>query len=191
MQKTSKHKNQTISVTYKNPRGVLVSGRNDRQFVTFQDQPRPARAETGCSGFFEFRFEVVNGTEVTLDSRFQVALKGGAGFQAFPEQAVVSVTARVVAQHGFLVCRQLVQFGDQLFNRQISELWQAFQRSIRVVHIGLVVFSVMDFHRLLVEMRFQCVVGIRQGWQCITHNPLHYCRAAQLLMPRKQLVHYS
>jgi hypothetical protein len=32
---------------------------------------------------------------------------------------------------------------------------------------------VMDFHRLLVEMRFQCVVGIRQGWQCITHNPLH------------------
>jgi ElaB/YqjD/DUF883 family membrane-anchored ribosome-binding protein len=23
----------------------------------------------------------------------------------------------------------------------------------------------MDFHRLLVEMRFQCVVGIRQGWQ--------------------------
>src|SRR5690606_35378700 len=67
--------------SFTHQRGVLVSGRNDRQFVTFQDQPRPARAETGCSGFFEFRFEVVNGTEVTLDSRFQVALKGGAGFQ--------------------------------------------------------------------------------------------------------------
>jgi hypothetical protein len=71
-------------------------------FVAFQHQPRPARAETGRSGFFKFRFEVVNGTEIALDSRFQVALQGGTGFQAFPEQAVVSVAARVVTQYGFL-----------------------------------------------------------------------------------------
>ena len=51
------------------------------------------------------------------------------------------------------------------------------------------VFSVMDFISLFVEMRFQCVAGIRQGWQRITYNPFHYW--AQLLMPRKQLVHYS
>src|SRR5690606_31698625 len=55
-------------------RGVLVSGRNHRQLVAFQDQPRPARTETGCSGFLKFRFEVIYGTEVALDSRFQIAL---------------------------------------------------------------------------------------------------------------------
>ncbi|AWF35179.1 putative sodA [Klebsiella oxytoca] len=40
-------------------------------------------------------------------------------------------------------------------------------------------FSVMDFHRLLVKMRFQGVISVRQGRQCITHNHLHYCRAAE------------
>lgn len=38
-----------------------------------------AGAETGSSGFFEFRFEVLHGTEIALDSRFQVALQGGTG----------------------------------------------------------------------------------------------------------------
>ena len=74
------------------------------------------------------------------------------------------MAASVVAQHGFFVCRNLIQFGDQLVNRQVSE-FGSFQRCVSVVNVGLVVFGVMDFHRLLVEVRFQCVVGVRQGWQ--------------------------
>ena len=96
---------------------ILVGGGNHRQFVAFQHQPRPAGAKAGSCRFFKFCFEVINGTEITFDSRFQVALQGGAGFQAFPEQAVVSVAAGVVAQYGFLVCWQLIQLGDQLFSR--------------------------------------------------------------------------
>ncbi len=172
-------------------RGILVGGGDNGQFVTFQDQPRPAGAETGSSGFFEFRFEVLHGTEIALDSRFQVALQGGTGFQAFPEQAVVRVAAGVVTQYGFFVSRQLIQLGNQLFSGQVSELRQAFQRGVGIVHVGLVVFSVMDLHRLLVEVRFQSIVSVRQGWQGIAHNHLHYCRAAQVLTPRKQFVHYS
>ncbi|MNC03743.1 hypothetical protein D3C75_511660 [compost metagenome] len=101
------------------------------------------------------------------------------------------MTACVVAQYSFLVSWQLIQFSDQLFCRQVSEFRQAFQCSVSVVDISLVVLGVMDFHRLLVEMRLQCVISVRQGWQGITHNHLHYCRAAKVLMPRKQLVHYS
>ncbi len=64
-------------------RGIPVCGRNHSQFVAFQHQPRPAGAETSCCCFFEFSFEVVNGTEVTLDSRFQIALQSGAFFSPF------------------------------------------------------------------------------------------------------------
>jgi len=129
--------------SFTHQRGVLVSSGNHSQFVAFQYQPRPARAETGSSGFFKLSFEVINGAEVALDSGFQVALQGGAGFQAFPEEAVVSVAASVVTQNGFLVSWQLIQFGDQLFSRQASEFWQAFQRRIGAVNVSLVVFGVM------------------------------------------------
>ncbi|GDE06507.1 hypothetical protein HmCmsJML288_03479 [Escherichia coli] len=88
------------------------------------------------------------------------------------------MTTSVIAQYGFLVCWQLVQFGDQLFNRQVSEFWQAFQRRVGVVNVGLMVFGVVDFHGLLIEVRFQGIVSIRQGWQGITHIHLQCCRAA-------------
>ena len=107
--------------SFTHQRGILVSSGNNSQFVTFQNQPRPAGTKTGCRSFFKFSFEVVHGAEVTFDSRFQVALQRSTGFQTFPEQAVVSVAARVVTQYGFLVCWQLIQFGDQLFNRQARE----------------------------------------------------------------------
>ncbi len=50
----------------------LLGGGDNGQFVTFRTshaQPEPKRS----SGFFEFRFEVLHGTEIALDSRFQVA----------------------------------------------------------------------------------------------------------------------
>ena len=164
--------------SFTHQRRILVSSRNHRQFIAFQHQPCPAGTKAGSCRFLKFCFEVIYGTEITFDSRFQVTLQGGAFFQTFPEQAVVSVTASVVAQYGFLVCWQLVQFGDQLFNRQVSEFWQAFQRRIGVVNVGLMVFGVVDFHGLLIEVRFQGIVSIRQGWQGIAHIHLQYCRAA-------------
>ena len=166
--------------SFTHQRGILVGGGNNSQFVTFQNQPRPAGTETSGCCFFKFSFEVVNRTEVTFDSRFQVALQRGTCFQAFPEQAVVSVTASVVTQNGFLIRRQLIQFGDQLFSRQAREFRQAFQRSISVVYVSLVVFGMVDFHRLLIEVRFKGIISVRQGWQCITHNHLQYCRAASV-----------
>ncbi|CNT86129.1 Uncharacterised protein [Salmonella enterica subsp. enterica serovar Bovismorbificans] len=89
------------------------------------------------------------------------------------------MAARVVTQHGFFVHWHLIQFSNQFFNRQVSKLRQVFQRRVSVVDIGLMVFGVVNLHRLLIEVRFQCIISVRQGWQCITHNHLHYCRAAQ------------
>ena len=70
----------------------------------------PSRNQSGKLPLFSNSAEIINGTEITFDSRFQVALQGGAFFQTFPEQTVVSVTTSVIAQYGFLVCWQLVQF---------------------------------------------------------------------------------
>jgi hypothetical protein len=47
---------------------------------------------------------------------------------------------------------------------------RVFQRRIEVVHIGLVVLAMMDFHRLRVDVRFERVEGIRQGWQGVRHG---------------------
>ena len=77
--------------SFTHQRRILVSSRNHRQFIAFQHQPCPAGTKAGSCRFFKFCFEVINGAEVTFDSRFQVTLQGGAFFQTFPEQAVVSV----------------------------------------------------------------------------------------------------
>ncbi|MNH08043.1 hypothetical protein D3C79_674480 [compost metagenome] len=75
------------------------------------------------------------------------------------------MAAGVVTHESALVGRHFIQILDQRFNAQRSQLRVRFQHGVRVVDVSLVVFGVMDFHRLLVEMRFQCVVGVRQGWQ--------------------------
>ncbi len=92
----------------------------------------PSQNRNGSQLLFKLSFEVINGTEITFDSGFQVALQGSTGFQAFPEQAVVSVAARVVTQYGF-VSRQLIQFSDQFFSRQVSKFRQASSAALALL----------------------------------------------------------
>lgn len=62
--------------SFTHQRRILVSSRNHRQFIAFQHQPCPAGTKAGSCRFFKFCFEVINGAEVTFDSRFQVTLQG-------------------------------------------------------------------------------------------------------------------
>ncbi|CQR23141.1 Uncharacterised protein [Yersinia enterocolitica] len=114
---------------------------------------------------FKFFFEAVNAAEVALNSGFQVTGQSGAQFQALPEQAVVSVTASVITHKGAFFSWNFVQIFDQIFNTEFSQLREALQHRVCIVNIGLVVFGVMDFHRLLIEVWLQGVISIRQGWQ--------------------------
>lgn len=155
--------------------GILVGGGDNGQFIIFQDQLCLVGVEMGSSGFFEFCFEVFYGIEIVFDSCFQVVLQGGIGFQVFLEQVVVCVVVGVVMQYGFFVSWQLIQFGNQFFSGQVSEFWQVFQCGVGIVYVGLVVFSVMDFYCLFVEVWFQSIVSVRQGWQGIVYNYFYYC----------------
>jgi len=53
------------------------------------------------------------------------------------------------------------------------------------------VFGVVDFHGLLIEVRFQGIVSIRQGMAGYNSYSSPVLSGGRLLMPRKQLVHYS
>ncbi|MNR36434.1 hypothetical protein D3C85_1543510 [compost metagenome] len=50
----------------------------------------------------------------------------------------------------------------------------ALQRGIEVVHVGLVMFAVVDFHGLRIDVGFQGIEGIRQGWQLVWHRQFLY-----------------
>lgn len=69
--------------SFAHQRGVLVSSRNHRQFIAFQHQPCPAGTKAGSCRFLKFCFEVINGTEITFDSRFQIALQVVPFFRPF------------------------------------------------------------------------------------------------------------
>lgn len=154
---------------------ILVSSRNYCQFIVFQYQLCLVGIKVGSCCFFKFCFEVINGVEVMFDSCFQVILQGGVFFQIFLEQVVVSVIVSVVVQYGFFVCWQLVQFGDQFFNWQVGKFWQVFQCCVGVVYVGLMVFGVVDFYGLFIEVWFQGIVSIWQGWQGIVYIYFQYC----------------
>lgn len=155
--------------------GILVCGRNYSQFVVFQYQLCLVGVEMGCCCFFEFSFEVVNGIEVMFDSCFQIVLQSGVFFQFFLEQVVVSVVVCVVMQYGFFVCWYLIQFSNQFFNWQVSKFRQVFQCCVSVVDIGLMVFGVVNCYCLFIEVWFQCIISVWQGWQCIIYNYFYYC----------------
>ncbi|MNT57389.1 hypothetical protein D3C72_1947530 [compost metagenome] len=78
------------------------------------------------------------------------------------------MAATVVAHRALQVLWQRLQLLHQLFDRQVGVLG-AFQRSVDVVDVGLVVLGVMDFHRGRVDMRLKGVVGVGQLGEGIGH----------------------
>jgi hypothetical protein len=83
------------------------------------------------------------------------------GGQQFPEQAVVPVTAAVVA-HGLGGGRNA---GEDFFQRLALQIRSRIDGLVQVVDIGLVVLVVVEGHRLLVDGRLQRVIGVGQRGQ--------------------------
>ena len=51
--------------------------------------------------------------------------------------------------------------GEQFLDRFILQVGMRFERLVQVRHVGAVVLLVMDLHRGLVDVRLECVRGIR------------------------------
>ncbi|MCY1534998.1 hypothetical protein D9M68_703840 [compost metagenome] len=82
---------------------------------------------------------------------------------------MVGVAAAVVAHGGAQRLGQFLDTGDEGFDRRVR-MRRVFQRRIQVVHVGLVVLAVVDLHRLRVDVGFERVEGIGQGWQGVRHG---------------------
>jgi hypothetical protein len=76
---------------------------------------------------------------------------------------VVHVAAAVVSDRRPDGLGQRVDLRDQLFDRLLLQIRMRLQRRVEVVDVGCVVLVVVDPHRLLVDVRLQGVVVVRQG----------------------------
>lgn len=154
-------------------RAVLVRGRADGKLAvrTF-DEPRPAGAETGRASFGEGFLERVEGAERFVDRRGE--LTGGslraAGGDDFPEERVVHVAARVVADRRADVLRHGAEVLDQLLGAFRVEIGLAGDRVVQVGDVRLMMLRVVDFHRLRVDVRFESVVGVSEFRESSGHD---------------------
>lgn len=144
---------------------VLVGGGADAEFSLFADaEPSPARAEAGHGGFGEGFFESVERAEVTVDGGGEVSAGGGgsAGLDGVPEEGVVEVATSVVANGTLNGFRKVCEGGDEFTDFFISEFGVAFESSVKVGYVGVVVLAVMDFHGAGIDVRFEGIVGVSE-----------------------------
>jgi hypothetical protein len=71
------------------------------------------------------------------------------------------VAAGVVANGGADLLRHRVQAGEDRLDRIVSP-FGALERLVGVVHVRLMVFVVVDPHRLLVDVRLERAVLVRK-----------------------------
>ena len=143
-----------------------------RGYAVARGQPGPPAAEPGQAGFLELFFEFVEAPKGRVDGPGQVAGRGrgSAGRHQLPEHGVVVVTAAVIANGRTNRLGHLSQIPDQLLNREFVEVRMILERRIQVVDVGIVVLVVVDPHRLLIDGRFQGVVGVWQWRQGMRHR---------------------
>ncbi|MOA47818.1 hypothetical protein D3C78_1704900 [compost metagenome] len=89
---------------------------------------------------------------------------------------MVGVAAAMVADRAAYRFRQLVQTRDQGFNGFFRADPGAVQRCIQAGDVGLMMLAVVDLHRHRVDVRFQGVVGVRQGRKGVGHACLRWTR---------------
>ena len=145
--------------------GVVV----DRQIALARHEPGPAASEEKGRCARELLFELVEAPELSGDGVRHRASRLASLFQGRPEEAVVDVTAAVVAHGRANVLRDLVQVAHELFDGEFLERGVAFDRGVELVDVGLVVLGVMDLHGARVDERLQRVVCIFDFRQCVSH----------------------
>ena len=83
----------------------------------------------------------------------------------FQNMRVVHVAAAVVAHGGADVFRNFVDLCEQLFDGKFREIGVTFERLVEVGDVSAVMLIVMDFHRLRVDIRLECVERVRERGQ--------------------------
>ncbi|ENH91544.1 phosphomannomutase [Pseudomonas aeruginosa VRFPA02] len=153
-------------------RAVLVAAALHQQAALGSHaEPGPAAAEAGQRSLGERILERLEAPELLIDGPPQVAIGTATalGRHHGPEQRVVGMPTAIVDNRGAQLLRQTSQLPQQTFHRLLG-IGRAFQRGVQVVHIGLVVLAVVDLHGQRIDVRFQGIVGVRQGRQGVGHG---------------------
>src|SRR2546422_1388914 len=164
----TEHRGQVFHV-----RAVLVRVRLDQELsARIRQQPRPAAAELADARFLELLLERVVAAERAADRIAQLAGRSAAPIRAHdgPEDRVVRVPARVVAQDGAHVFRHRADSAEQVLDRLLGQLGVLLESAIGVVHVSGVVLVVVDLHRLGVDVRLERIERVREWWKLICHG---------------------
>ena len=154
-------------------RGVLVGHRLDAErAVGGEAQPGPAAAEARGGRLGELLLEAVEAAERGRDLVAQRAGRRAAlaGAHDGPKKRVVRVAAAVVAHGRADVLGHLAHVGHQRLDALVRKRRMVRERLVEVGHIGVVVLTVMDLHRLRVDVRLERIVRVRKGRQLIGHR---------------------
>ena len=146
-------------------RAVLIRRGVNLQSVIAEDEPCPSGAEPCCRGGTEQVAGFMQSTEGGDKRLFDFTADfAPVGAHDRPEERVVRMAAAVVNHRLAFVFGHPgeVLLLQKNCNVQVREVPEAFQSSVQVVDVALMVFPVVDFHRLCVNVRFQSIVRVRQ-----------------------------
>ena len=157
---------------------VLIGSGADREgLVGFDVEPSPSRAEAADAGCGEFFFHRIEGAEGGIDGGGELGRRGRAsGAEDGPEEGVIGVSARVVAEGATNTFRHFAEIGDEFINAQSGEVIVTFERGVGFADVSLVMLVVMNFHRAGIDVGLECVCGVRKVWECVCHNRINYFR---------------
>jgi len=102
------------------------------------------------------------------------------------------VTAPVVADGRADRLRHAVDPLHQVLETLRRELRRHLDRRVQIGDVRVVMFSVMNLHRHLVDVRFERIRGIRESGQCKSHRAILRAKrqASSLYAGRPQGLHY-
>ena len=127
-------------------------------FSISQAQPLPKR----FGPHRQFFLERVEATKGGFDGIGQFAFRLAAAVRAhdFPEERMIGMTAAVVPDCSADFFRDGTEVADQVLDRFAFKAGLALDRFVQVGDVRLVMFVVMDLHRLRIDVRFQCIVRV-------------------------------
>ncbi len=151
---------------------VLVGGGDDFQFAAIEDEPGPTGAEPAETCGFELLLEGIEGTKGAGDGggEFACGRAALAGGEEVPEEGVVPVTATVVADGAADGLGDGGEIGDEGLDGFGFEIGLAGDGLVEVVHVGLVMAAVVDFHGGGVDVGFQGFLGIGKRSEFVRHT---------------------
>ena len=149
---------------------VLVGGAFHDQLISVNTQPRPTAAKPRGRGVGKGFLKCFEAAAGGINGCCEVPLRGSAGSRSHdaPEQRVVSVSATIVANCSANLLWDTFQVAHEVLYAFTFEIGTS-DSGVNLVDIGLVMLTMVDFHRAGIDVWFQGVMRIGQVRKFVSH----------------------